>query len=276
MAEPRRSFQLANSGSAEAQQFKVIRPPEPASAAASGGKRVLPASICAPADSALRPRPPEEGPLKRRRLFVSRTRRRGSSGVALRPDDGRLLALVNLALPPQADSSRLAPPYRKGSRMSDDKTALLEMTAGIIANYVVNNRVAPEDLPGVISAVHGALAHVGRPEPDDQGAAPGRLTPAQIRQLITPLGIMSLIDGRRFKSLRRHVTANGYTAESYREHFGLPRDFPMVSPDYAATRSAMARAAGLGRKKTDARPSGKGRAKQPVETRQGDRSPPTS
>lgn len=145
--------------------------------------------------------------------------------------------------------------------MSDDKTALLEMTTGIIANYVANNRVAPEDLPGVIAAVHGALAQVGRPEPDDQGAAPERLTPAQIRKLITPLGIVSLVDGRRFKSLRRHLTANGYTAESYREHFGLPRDFPMVSPDYAATRSAMARAAGLGRKKIDARPTGKRRAK---------------
>lgn len=138
--------------------------------------------------------------------------------------------------------------------MTDDNTtALLEMTTGIIANYVANNRVTPDELPGLIASVHGSLASVGGPAPDQESDAPDRLTPAQIRKLVTPAGITSLIDGRKFKSLRRHVTANGYTAESYREHFGLPKDFPMVSPDYAASRSALAKASGLGRKKPEAK-----------------------
>lgn len=144
---------------------------------------------------------------------------------------------------------------------NDNTTALLEMTTGIIANYVANNRVTPDELPGLIASVHGSLAGAGSLAPEPESDTPECLTPAQIRKLITPAGITSLIDGRKFKSLRRHVVANGYTAESYRERFGLPKDFPMVSPDYAASRSALAKASGLGRKMPEAKPAGKHREK---------------
>ena len=63
---------------------------------------------------------------------------------------------------------------------------------------------------------------------------------------IGPDGIISLIDGRKFKSMKRHLSLQGFTPESYREHFSLPKDFPMVSPEYAARRSALARSMGLG------------------------------
>lgn len=139
----------------------------------------------------------------------------------------------------------------------DNSTALMAMTTGIVANYVANNRVGPAELPGIIVSVHGALTNPGGvAEEEAKSRTPGRLAPSQIRKLVTPATITSLIDGRKFKSLRRHVTANGYTAESYRKHFGLPGDFPMVSSDYAAARSAIAKASGLGRKRKQAKPAG--------------------
>jgi len=146
-----------------------------------------------------------------------------------------------------------------------DKAGLLDMTVGIVANFVSNNRVSPDELPGLISTVHSSLSNVGQPmEPEVE--ARERLTPGAIRKLVTHDGIVSLIDGRKFKSMKRHLSLQGYTPESYREHFGLPKDFPMVSPEYAAARSALAKSMGLGQggrqpKKADpaARPARKPR-----------------
>ena len=112
--------------------------------------------------------------------------------------------------------------------MADNPNALLEMTTGIIANFVANNRVTPEELPGLVATVHGSLSRLGgEPEPEEK-AAPERLTPAAIRKLITPDGIRSLIDGRVFKSMKRHLTLNGMSPQEYRIRYGLPADFPMV------------------------------------------------
>lgn len=145
-----------------------------------------------------------------------------------------------------------------------DPTGLLAMTTGIIANFVANNRVTPDELPGLVATVHGSLSRLGgEPEPEEADT-PARLTPAAIRKLVQPDGIVSLIDGRKFKSMKRHLSLQGYTPESYREHFGLPKDFPMVSSEYAAQRSALAKAAGLGQggrpAKKDAKPARKSRA----------------
>ena len=127
-----------------------------------------------------------------------------------------------------------------------DPTGLLAMTTGIIANFVANNRVTPEELPGLVATIHGSLSRLGQEPEPELDIAPARLTPAGVRKLIQPDGIVSLIDGRKFKSMRRHLTLQGYTPQSYRDHFGLPSDFPMVAPEYAAQRSALAKAAGLG------------------------------
>ncbi|WP_426052044.1 MucR family transcriptional regulator [Brevundimonas sp. SL161] len=129
--------------------------------------------------------------------------------------------------------------------LTDDKTVLLDMTVGIVANYVSNNRVSPDELAGLISSVHNALGSVGEPV-EEISETPERLTPSAIRKLITPNGIRSLIDGRVFKSMKRHLTLNGWTPRLYREHFGLPKDFPMVHPEYSRARSAMAKSMGLG------------------------------
>ena len=127
-----------------------------------------------------------------------------------------------------------------------DQTALLAMTTGIVANFVANNRVSPDELPGLVTMVHAALSGLGGDPEAEEAVTPARLTPAAIRKLIGPDGIISLIDGRKFKSMKRHLSLQGFTPESYREHFSLPKDFPMVSPEYAARRSALARSMGLG------------------------------
>lgn len=127
----------------------------------------------------------------------------------------------------------------------EDKSGLLDMTVGIVANFVSNNRVSPDELPGLIATIHSSLANVGQAmEPKVE--TPERLTPSAIKKLVTPNGIRSLIDGRVFKSMKRHLTQKGWTPESYREHFGLPNDFPMVHPEYSQTRSALAKSIGLG------------------------------
>lgn len=147
--------------------------------------------------------------------------------------------------------------------LTEEKTGLLDMAVGIIANYVAYNRVTPDELPNLIASVHSSLANVGQTV-EAEAPEPERLTPAAIRKLITPTGIKSLIDGREFRSMKRHLTMNGYSPESYREHFALPKDFPMVHPDYSAARSQMAKSMGLGsggrKPKAAAKPTRKPRA----------------
>ncbi len=129
---------------------------------------------------------------------------------------------------------------------NDDKDGLLEMTVGIVANYVAANRIDPASLPGLIHSVYGSLDGLGQPDEPAPSDRPERLTPAQIRKLVTPAGIISLITQKPFKSMKRHITTHGFTPETYRKHFGLPSDFPMVHPDYAAARSVLAKSMGLG------------------------------
>lgn len=127
-----------------------------------------------------------------------------------------------------------------------DQFALLAITTGIVANFVSNNRVTPDEIPQLVTIVHGSLSRLGGYVEPDEAETPARLSPAAIRKLIQSDGIVSLIDGRKFKSMKRHLSSQGFTPESYRDHFFLPKDFPMVSPEYAAQRSALARSSGLG------------------------------
>lgn len=127
----------------------------------------------------------------------------------------------------------------------DNQSALLAMTTGIVSNFVANNRVSPDDVPGLISSVHSALAQVGEPsEPEvDEVAKP---TAAEIRRSIKPDGLVSFIDGRVFKTLKRHLTLHGMTGDEYRRRFGLPAGYPMTAASYSERRSSLAKAAGLG------------------------------
>jgi predicted transcriptional regulator len=138
---------------------------------------------------------------------------------------------------------------------------MVELTAQIVSAYVGSNNVHLTDLPGVIASIHSALQNLGQPQQPVQE----KLTPHMpIRKTITPDHLISLEDGKPYKSLRRHLTTRGLTPEQYREKWGLPRDYPMVAPNYSVRRSEMAKAFGLGqqrRKQVEAAPAKRGRRK---------------
>ncbi|MDE4914766.1 MucR family transcriptional regulator [Methylobacterium sp. 092160098-2] len=125
----------------------------------------------------------------------------------------------------------------------------IDLTTGIVAAYVSNNAVQTADLPDLISSVHAAL--IGLSGGTVAAASPvadaERPSAAQIRKSIRDDGIVSFIDGKAYKTLKRHLTGHGLDPKSYRERYGLPADYPMVAPNYAAQRSALAKAIGLGR-----------------------------
>lgn len=130
---------------------------------------------------------------------------------------------------------------------STQNAEIIELTAEIVAAYVGNNPVAAGDLPGLIKDVHKALTGtvetVEPPQPEQKPAV-------SIRRSITPDYIICLEDGKKFKSLKRHLrTQYNMTPEQYREKWNLPPDYPMVAPNYAAARSELAKKMGLGQKR---------------------------
>lgn len=125
-----------------------------------------------------------------------------------------------------------------------------DLAAQIVVAYVANNSVPVSELPKLIRSVHGAVAGLASTTPHSAAAsvdASERPTAAQIRNSLRTDDILSFIDGKPYKTLKRHLTAHGLDPRSYRERYGLPADYPMVAPSYAERRSALARAIGLGR-----------------------------
>ena len=124
---------------------------------------------------------------------------------------------------------------------------LLTLTAEIVASHVANNSVGLSDLAPLIGNVHAALAGLGAPAatlPE-----PAQKPAVTVRTSVKPDGITCLEDGKKFKTLKRHLrTDHGMTPDEYRAKWKLPADYPMVAPAYAETRRAMAVRIGLGRK----------------------------
>jgi predicted transcriptional regulator len=124
----------------------------------------------------------------------------------------------------------------------------IELTAEIVSAYVSNNTVPAGDLQSLISQVHSALTRVSSGHAD----APNEpLKPAvSVKKSITADHIVCLEDGKKFKSLKRHLrTQYNMTPEQYREKWALPPDYPMVAPNYAAARSQLAKQMGLGQQR---------------------------
>lgn len=128
-----------------------------------------------------------------------------------------------------------------------DNTQLVELAADIVSAYVSKNPVPAADLPALIADTHRSLSALTS---GSVASAAEPLTPAvSIKKSVTPEFIISLEDGKKFKSLKRHLaTRYGMTPEDYRAKWNLPADYPMVAPAYAAKRSEMALRLGLGRK----------------------------
>jgi predicted transcriptional regulator len=124
----------------------------------------------------------------------------------------------------------------------------IELTAKIVSAYVSNNTVAASDIPALINQVHAALARVSG---DGGEATVEPLKPAvSVKKSITPEHIVCLEDGKKFKSLKRHLrTQYNMTPEQYRDKWNLPADYPMVAPNYAAARSQLAKQMGLGQQR---------------------------
>lgn len=119
----------------------------------------------------------------------------------------------------------------------------VELTADIVAAYVSKNSVRPADLPELIGTVHSALRGAANPAPKEDDRRKPAVDP---KKSVTPDHLISLLDGRRFKSLRRHLNTHGQTPEAYKAMFGLKPDYPMVAANYAKKRSELAKELGLG------------------------------
>ncbi len=125
----------------------------------------------------------------------------------------------------------------------EQRDELLELTATIVEAHVSNNSIAVADLPGLIATVHETLAAVG------EGVLPRPEPAVSINRSVRPDYIVCLEDGEKHKMLKRHLrAAHEMTPDDYRKRWGLARDYPLVAPKYAETRSKLAKKIGLGRK----------------------------
>ncbi len=135
---------------------------------------------------------------------------------------------------------------------TDTSSELLGHVAHIAAAYLSRNQVAPDAIARVLNEIKGALTSIGQPAAAEQE----KQTPAvSIRKSVTPDYIVCLEDGKKLKMLKRHLrTMYGMTPEEYRAKWGLPADYPMVAPTYAARRSEFAKSIGLGKSRSAPEP----------------------
>lgn len=129
---------------------------------------------------------------------------------------------------------------------TESDTEMISLTADIVSAYVSNNPLPAAGLPDLIASVHSSLSGIGHPASTEQPKKDPAVNP---KRSVFPDYLICLEDGKKFKSLKRHLaTDHGLTPDEYRVKWGLKADYPMVAPNYAAQRSALAKASGLGRK----------------------------
>lgn len=132
-----------------------------------------------------------------------------------------------------------------------NREKIAELTTDIVASYISNNEVLPADLPKLVQSVFASLLNAVEGISNSELAAPKQRVPGNNKKSIFPDYLICLEDGKRFKSLKRHLrSAYNLTPEMYREKWKLPADYPMVAPNYATTRSNLAKSSGLGKKST--------------------------
>ncbi|GJE42682.1 MucR family transcriptional regulator [Methylobacterium soli] len=125
---------------------------------------------------------------------------------------------------------------------------LVTLAADIVCAYVSNNSVPVAELSTLLGSVHAALNVLAAgPSQTAHAEDVEKPTPAQVRKSITPDALISFLDGKPYKTLKRHLTGHGLDPHSYRQRYGLSSDYPMVASNYAAQRSALAKQIGLGR-----------------------------
>ncbi len=131
----------------------------------------------------------------------------------------------------------------------------IELAADIVSAYLSHNSVPTGEIPNLINQIYGALKRVSAGQAATAAEPPKPAVP--IKRSVTPEYIVCLEDGLKFKSLKRHLrTRYNLTPDQYREKFGLPPDYPMVAPNYAAARSKLAKDMGLGQQRRRRRERG--------------------
>src|SRR6516164_5027059 len=129
--------------------------------------------------------------------------------------------------------------------MNESTDQILGLTAQIVSAHVRHNAVTPDALPALIQEVYRTLVNIGQTPAQSEKPTPA----VPVKQSVRPDRIVCLEDGKSFSMLKRHLmTDHKLTPQQYREKWDLPRDYPMVAPNYAQTRSALAKKIGLGRK----------------------------
>src|SRR5271165_6671871 len=132
-------------------------------------------------------------------------------------------------------------------KIMDTNDILLDAACKIVAAYVRNNHVAPADLSIMIKNIHGALGSLSGAHPAEGGTS--QKPAISVKKSITPDYIICLEDGKKLKMLKRYLrTRDGLSPEDYKSKWGLPADYPLVAPNYAARRSEFAKKIGLGRR----------------------------
>ncbi len=130
---------------------------------------------------------------------------------------------------------------------ASNQTTLVEMTTEVVAAYTAKNHVQPGELPALIASVHAAFIGLGKPP--EAVLEPEKLVPpVSIKKSVTDEYLISLEDGKRYQTLKRHLSKRGLSPAEYRAKWSLPNDYPMTSPSYAARRSELAKTIGLGQR----------------------------
>ncbi|GJE74796.1 MAG: MucR family transcriptional regulator [Methylobacteriaceae bacterium] len=124
----------------------------------------------------------------------------------------------------------------------------VELAADLVSAYVSNNSLPSAELAALIGQVHAALTSLSAPQAPKEEEIE-KPSAAQIKKSITPDALISFIDGKPYKTLKRHLTTHGLDIEGYRRRYGLPSDYPTVSANYSAARSALAKDLGLGQQR---------------------------
>lgn len=134
--------------------------------------------------------------------------------------------------------------------MTEDNTEqarFVGLTVDLVSAYVSNNPLPIADITGLIASTYAAVVGLSKGTASGEVVAEAARPSANvIKRSITPEGLISFIDGKTYKTLKRHLTGHGLNPDQYRTKYGLPRDYPMVSENYSAQRSALAKAIGLG------------------------------
>ena len=132
-----------------------------------------------------------------------------------------------------------------------EETTLITLTAEIVSAYVTKNRLPATGLPELIASISDSISKLGEPASVPEATPVPAVNP---KKSVHPDYIVCLEDGKKFKSMKRHLTSHGLTPQQYRAKWGLAADYPMTAPNYSAKRSAMAKDIGLGQKPAARKP----------------------